>query len=83
MEHSEWPDFGAAVLAGTPSTLAQSKKVQARLSEQWGAERLESILAMMRAGKLEGAWAERRNRRMNEMLGLVQVHNALGGGWQQ
>ncbi|SRR5712692_5023938 len=54
MEQPEWPDSGAVALAGTLSILAQSKKVQAHLSDKWGAERLESILAMMRTGTLQG-----------------------------
>jgi hypothetical protein len=40
--------FHAVTLEGTLSTLAQSKKVQERLSDEWGPEQLESVLAMMR-----------------------------------
>lgn len=45
---------GAVALAEILPTLAQNTRVQARLTDEWGTERLESALAMMRAGKLEG-----------------------------
>lgn len=56
MEQPSSPEFtpGAVALAGTLPTLARSTKVQERISKEWGAERLESVLAMMRTGKLEG-----------------------------
>ena len=55
MEKPTVPNFGAVTLEGTLSTLAQSKKVQERLSDEWDTEKLESILEMMRTGELEGA----------------------------
>jgi hypothetical protein len=53
MKHSKLRRQVAVV--DTLPTLAKNKKVQGLLRKEWGAERLKSILAMMRAGKLEGS----------------------------
>jgi hypothetical protein len=68
MEQPDSKYSSAIALEGTLPTLARSRNAQMHLKENWGAKKLKPILAMMRAGKLEGALGDEIHDFLDDLI---------------